>query len=78
MTMLRRPGRSVLTFATGLWLSLFLFACGAPVEGADYRELDIEINTDALEIAAALDAGGLFEKAAWHPLGLNDMQLPLE
>ena len=40
MTMLRRPGRSVLTFATGLWLSLFLFACGAPVEQADYRELD--------------------------------------
>ena len=72
MTMLRRRGRSVLTLAVGLWLSLFLLACGAPVEGADYRELDIEINPDALEIAAALDAGRLFEIAAWHPVGIND------
>ena len=95
MTMLRKLGRSVLRFTAGLWLSLFLFACGAPVEQADYRELDIEslqalmekgeltsealtqfyldridavdrngralnsiieINPDALAIAAALDA----------------------
>ena len=95
MTMLRRPGRSALKFATGLWLSLFLFACDAPVKQADYGELDIdalqalmangeltseeltrfyldrieavdrngralnsiiEINPDALAIAAALDA----------------------
>ena len=95
MSMLRRPGRSALKFATGLWLSLFLFACDAPVKQADYGELDIdalqalmangeltseeltrfyldrieavdrngralnsiiEINPDALAIAAALDA----------------------
>ena len=95
MPMLRRPGLSALTLATGLWIGLFLFACEAPVEQADYRELDIEalqalmatgdltaealtqfyidridaidrngpalnsiieVNPDALTIAAALDA----------------------
>ena len=41
MSMLRRPGRSALKIATGLWLSLLLVACDAPVQQADYRELDI-------------------------------------
>ena len=42
MPMLGRPGHPALKFALGLWLSFFLVACDAPVEQADYRELDID------------------------------------
>ena len=91
----RRPGLSALRVTTGIWLCVFLVACDAHVEKADYRELNIdslqalmqegeltsaeltqyyldridaidrngrtlnsiiEINPDALSIAAALDA----------------------
>ena len=34
--------RRTLRFATGLWLAIMLFGCGAAEKQADYRELDID------------------------------------